>query len=276
MNAFTKAIIPNRCGRTTGRPTHPGLELKLAGVLLIAMCSMNSMRAADPPGPIQAPREFEFRKLKQATVRYLLFLPKGYDQSQDKRWPLMLFLHGAGERGSDITKVTVHGPPKIVESNPEFPFILVSPQCPEGEIWSSEILLGLLDEVTAQLKIDTNRVYLTGLSMGGYGTWDLGLGHPERFAAIVPICGGGQLISVLLAPGPKARALKSLGVWAFHGGKDPIVPTEESQRMVAILKKVGVEDVKLTVYPEARHDSWTQAYDDPKLYEWLLSHDRGK
>jgi predicted peptidase len=122
----------------------------------------------------------------------------------------------------------------------------------------------------------TNRIYLTGLSMGGYGTWDLGLTYPERFAAIAPICGGGQLITVNLSSRDKGPALKTLGVWAFHGGKDPVVPLEESQRMVAVLKKAGAQDVKLTVYPEARHDSWTETYKNPELYDWLLKHERGK
>jgi predicted peptidase len=159
-----------------------------------------------------------------------------------------------------------------VKTHPEFPFIVVSPQCPEGEIWSKELLLALLDEVVRTRAVDTNRVYLTGLSMGGYGTWNLGLSHPERFAAIVPICGGGEMISILLAHDEKA--LKSLGVWAFHGGKDPVVPVEESQRMVQLLKRRGVTDVKLTIYPEAGHDSWTEAYNDPELYKWLLAHQR--
>ncbi len=136
------------------------------------------------------------------------------------------------------------------------------------------MLLALLDDITAKYAVDTNRVYLTGLSMGGYGTWDLGLAYPERFAAIVPICGGGQLISVILPSREKGPALKTLGVWAFHGGKDPVVPLEESQRMVAALKKAGVQDVKLTVYPKAGHDSWTEAYNNPELYQWLLEHHR--
>jgi predicted peptidase len=138
------------------------------------------------------------------------------------------------------------------------------------------MLLALLDEIAAKYAVDTNRVYLTGLSMGGYGTWALGLTYPERFAAIVPICGGGQMIGVILSSRDKGAALKSLGVWAFHGGKDPVVPLEESQRMVDALKKAGVPDVKLTVYPEAGHDSWTETYKNPELYEWLLKHERRK
>ena len=245
--------------------------------LMLALGFTGAAQAAPGTGAAgsqtQTVNEFNFRKMQSASLKYLLFLPKGYDENATKRWPLMLFLHGAGERGNDIWKVATHGPPKVVAQDPDFPFVLVSPQCPDGQIWVPDVLLGLLDEVSSRLKVDTNRVYLTGLSMGGYGTWDLGLSHPERFAAIVPICGGGELIRVLLADGHK-NALKSLGVWAFHGGKDPTVPIEESQRMVAVLKKTGVEDVKLTVYPEAGHDSWTETYNNPEVYQWMLRHER--
>jgi predicted peptidase len=223
---------------------------------------------------VQTVHEFKFSKLHTATLKYLLFLPKGYNPNGTKHWPLMLFLHGAGERGNDIWKVTIHGPPKNVAQNPDFPFILVSPQCLEGEIWSSESLFGLLNKMMQDLRVDQERVYLTGLSMGGYGTWDLGLKHPESFAAIVPICGGGELIHLLLAQGDKKQAIQSLGIWAFHGAKDPSVPLDESQRMVDLLKKIGAKDARLTVYPEAGHDSWTETYKNPELYEWLLSHSR--
>lgn len=244
-------------------------------VMVAGILGVRAACAADTaPSLVQSSEEFSFQQTQKATVRYLLFKPKGYDNTSSKHWPLMLFLHGAGERGSNVWKVATHGPPKNVTQNPDFPFILVSPQCPDDEIWSNDILLGLLDDIIGRLKVDTRRVYLTGLSMGGYGTWDLGLRHPERFAAIVPICGGGELISILLAQGEKAKALKSIGVWAFHGAKDPIVPLEESQRLVDMLKKKGVQDVRLTVYPEAAHDAWTETYKNPELYEWLLHHQR--
>jgi len=161
-----------------------------------------------------------------------------------------------------------------LKRRPDFPFIVVSPQCPDGEIWSNETLLELLDEIIATHPVDTNRIYLTGLSMGGYGTWSLGLQAPERFAAIAPVCGGGEPIRVLLASPAKTKSLKSMGVWAFHGAKDPVVKVEESQRMVDALKKAGVRDVELTVYPEADHDSWTATYNNEKLYEWFLKHER--
>ena len=280
MEHKTLPVHRNRSNRA-GAVTSIIKAVSLKGTLLLTILltagpalMTSSGVAAEATTDMQKVKEFKYRKTTKADLKYLLFLPKDYQAHSQKRWPLIFFLHGAGERGSNVWKVAVHGPPKIVAKDPDFPFIVVSPQCPEGQIWSTEVLLGLLDKVEHQLNVDKGRVYLTGLSMGGYGSWDLGLRNPERFAAIVPICGGGQVITVLLAEGTKRDALRSLGVWAFHGGKDPVVPLEESQRMVNLLKKSGVQDVKLTVYPEAGHDSWTEAYNDPELYKWLLTHAR--
>ncbi len=197
------------------------------------------------------------------------------DPRDAKRWPLILFLHGSGERGTNIWRATIHGPTKFIEKHPEFPFILVTPQCPEGNKWSDDLLMGLLDSVTADYAVDTNRIYLTGLSMGGYGAWSLATTYPERFAAVAPICGGEGNIGVVLSmlDGVKGPALKKLPVWAFHGGKDNVVDVEESERMVKIFKKLGNEDVKLTIYPEATHNSWAVTYDNPELYEWFLQHE---
>ncbi len=220
----------------------------------------------------QEKKTFKGRSSKRLEMDYLLFLPHGYDQDKKKQWPLMLFLHGAGERGSNITKVTVHGPPKIVKERADFPFILVSPQCPAGGTWSDDALLGLLDEVIKKHRVDKSRIYLTGLSMGGYGSWSLGLKYPERFAAIAPICGGGDVLPILLPAPGKEATLKRLPVWVFHGAKDNLVPLAESERMVNALKRAGNENVKLTVYPEAGHDSWTETYNNQELYEWFLQH----
>ena len=231
--------------------------------------------AADPGSThVQIAKQFQFSKTVTAQLNYLLFLPKGYEANGKKHWPLLLFLHGAGERGTNVWKVATHGPPKLVAERSDFPFIVVSPQCPEEQIWSNEALLGLLDDVISNYAVDRSRIYLTGLSMGGYGTWSLGLAHPQRFAAIVPICGGGEMITVLLSSRERTQAFKTLGIWAFHGGKDPVVPLEESKRMIEAVKKAGVADAKLTVYPEAGHDSWTETYNNPELYDWLLKHRR--
>ena len=252
------------------------LSFVLGAALVWALPARLAAQTPLPPQQVQTAHQFTFQHTETATIRYLLVLPKGCDLKGEKRWPLILFLHGAGERGTDIWKVAVHGPPREVTTHPDFPFIVVAPQCPEGRIWSSDALLGLLDEIQKTCPVDGTRVYLTGLSMGGYGTWELGLSHPERFAAIAPICGGANLITPLLTSfePSKAAAAHSLAIWAFHGGKDPVVPLAESQRMVDWLKTHGMPDVKLTVYPDAQHDSWTETYKNPELYDWFLKHQR--
>jgi len=218
--------------------------------------------------------QLHWKIAQEGALKYLLYLPKDYSATNGQRWPLMLFLHGSGERGADVQRVAVHGPLKLAKMGTNFPFIIVAPQCPAGELWQNEPLLQLLDEVTKKLAVDTQRIYLTGLSMGGYGAWRLGLQHPEKFAALVPICGGGNAIDVILGPGDKGEAFKSLPVWAFHGAKDDVVPMDESERIVNGLKKAGLKEVKLTVYPEAKHDSWSATYSNPELYEWLATKHR--
>lgn len=194
------------------------------------------------------------------TANYLLYLPKDYDKS-DKSFPLVLFLHGAGERGTDIEKVKVHGLPRLVNEGKDFPFIVVSPQCPDLMLWNTDVLSSLLDEIEANYRVDKNRIYVTGLSMGGYGTWSLALAQPERFAAIAPVCGW--------ADTSKANTIAHLPIWVFHGAKDNVVPVKTSEDMVSALKNYGSE-VKFTVYPEANHDSWTETYNNDELYKWFL------
>ncbi|RLQ96626.1 carboxylesterase family protein [Falsibacillus albus] len=207
--------------------------------------------------------------LKNVKLNYLLHVPKDYETST-QTYPLVLFLHGAGERGSDIEIVKRNGPPKLAEDH-DFPFILVSPQCPlEVERYSNwllheEAVMALLDETISKFRIDESRIYLTGLSMGGYGTWEIGKKHADQFAAIAPICGGGSSDGM--------EALKDVPVWAFHGAKDDIVPIEESEQLVNELRQKG-GNIEFTVYPEAGHDSWTETYSNPKFFEWLLSHSK--
>lgn len=212
---------------------------------------------------------FEKTVTKTLKCGYLMFLPENYG-NEHQRWPLIVFLHGAGARGNDPQKVKRrHGPPKIVEKQKDFPFIVVSPQCPKDDFWSDrvEVLINLLDDIVARYKVDTERIYLTGLSMGGYGTWSLAYEYPERFAAIAPICGGGKRF---MAP-----KLKDIPIWVFHGAKDEAVPLEESERMVDAIRKHG-GNVKLTIYPNAGHDSWTQTYDNQQLYDWFLEHRKSR
>ena len=243
----------------------------LCFTLLLGLSACGTLNHSIAMKPGQTAQKFHLERKQVLAANYLLFLPVGYGADPAKRWPLILFLHGAGERGTNVWLVAKHGPPKIGAAATNFPFIVVSPQCPEGQIWSNDLLLALLDEIESKYAVDPHRVYLTGLSMGGFGTWSLGLSHPERFAAIAPMCGGGEFITPLLAD---KAALAALPVWAFHGAKDPVVPVEESERMVKLLKKSGVREVKLTVYPEAQHDCWTQSYANPELFDWFLQHAR--
>jgi predicted peptidase len=243
----------------------------LFGICAVVLLNFNALICAEESN-VQSTHSFEGVVSKKVAYRYLQFLPENYDQNQSKEWPLILFLHGAGERGDDLKKVKVHGPPKIVESRPEFPFVVISPQCPTGVVWDADALLAMLDEVTHRLRIDEKRIYVTGLSMGGFGTWNLIGKAPGRFAAAAPICGGGNTRDFIL---PESKeALQTLPVWVFHGGKDGVVIPEESKRLVEFFQKRFKSDIQLTIYPEAGHDSWTETYNNPKLYEWFLSHSR--
>jgi predicted peptidase len=227
-------------------------------------------RADSEIAPQHQAKSFRESVKQELQLEYLLALPKGYANGS-QRWPLILFLHGAGERGSDLAKVELHGPPKLIAAGQEIPAIVVSPQCPANEWWTDPTHLlaleRLLDELVEKYRVDEDRVYLTGLSMGGYGTWALAGRQPGRYAAAVPVCGGGSAL-------PAARALRNLPIWAFHGEADPVVPVTESQRLVDAIQRGGGTVAKLTVYPGVGHDSWTRAYEDPALWEWLFAQRR--
>lgn len=192
-------------------------------------------------------------------LRYLLQRPS----EADRPLPLVIFLHGAGERGDDLDLVTAHGPARQAAEGRDLPFLLAAPQCPADSWWSwqAEAVIALLDRLLAEEPVDPDRVYLTGLSMGGYGTWDIGGRFTERFAALVPICGGGPFWA--------ARRLASIPVWAFHNADDPVVPVSQTERMISALEEAGGRP-RSTISPTGGHDAWTAAYDDPQLYDWLL------
>jgi predicted peptidase len=217
----------------------------------------------------QQARSFKKRITRTVGLRYLLSLPDGYDPNGTRRWPLLLFLHGAGERGDDLELVKKHGIPKILEAGTvaDFPFIAISPQCPTDSWWNMQVdaLSALLDEMEKTLLVDSERIYVTGLSMGGFGTWALAIAEPHRFAAIAPVCGGGDPRGV--------RRIPHLPAWVFHGARDETVPLMRSAEMVEALARSGGY-ARFTVYPEAKHDSWTETYDNPEVYAWLLSHTR--
>lgn len=247
--------------------------MKLILASLFAVYAASGLLAQTTTNMIQSDT-LNWNASHSGQLNYLYYLPQDYEAGDTKHWPLMLFLHGAGERGNDIQRVTIHGPLKLVKQGRKFPFIIVAPQCAAGEIWKNDELLQLLKQVKQSFRVDETRVYLVGLSMGGYGTWKLATCYPEKFAAIVPISGGADLIDILLVNPEKADALKSLPVWAFHGAQDPVVPVTESESSVAMLKKIGATEVKLTIYPDATHDAWTRTFENPELYDWLLRHHR--
>ena len=232
---------------------------------LPALLALGCRSASPAPSPGQSAQSFEGTVTKKVGYRYLLYLPKAYGADPARRWPLLLFLHGSGERGADLAKVKAHGPPKFLDGRDDFPFVVVSPQCPDGERWQADALAALLDDVTRRLRIDPDRVSVTGMSMGGRGTWDLAMTYPGRFAAIAPVCGG--------ALPDRACRLKNVPVKAFHGAKDDVVPLAESETVVAAVRACG-GTAELVVHPEANHDSWSATYADATLWEWLLAQRR--
>jgi predicted peptidase len=227
-------------------------------------CCLASSVLAQPTnsGP-QLVKHFEAEVRVKVQYDYLLFLPEDYAKSR-KRWPLILFLHGSGESGTNLLKIKKLGPPKILDARPDFPFIVVSPQS-RGNGWNPDALNALLDDVIHNYRVDKDRVYLTGASMGGTGTWTLASAYPEKFAAIAPISSGGETGDV--------KKLARMPIWAFQGARDPTVKATRIEATVAAFRAAG-SDIKLTIYPDAAHDAWTKAYDTPELYQWFLEQKR--
>lgn len=215
------------------------------------------------PG-VQQEVEHSVAYLKEVPTDHLLYLPGGYGDTEEE-WPLILFLHGSGERGEDLEKVKLHGLPAELEKGRSLPAIVVSPQCPLETRWDVKALKLLLDDLLRRYRVDPDRVYLTGLSMGGFGTWALAAAYPDYFAALAPVCGGGDPET--------AKAMRHIPQWVFHGVDDEVVPIRRSEEMVEALEAAGAE-VRFTRYPDVGHDSWTATYAKPELYEWLLGQRR--
>ncbi len=193
-------------------------------------------------------------------MKYVLQLPEGYREGE--KYPTLLFLHGSGTRGEDIELLRSNCFFKLIKEHKDLPFVCIAPQCKKNS-WFDEFesLKAFVQFVTEQDFVDTKRLYLIGNSMGGYGSWELAMCCPEYFAAVVPICGGGMYWN--------AGRLKHLPIWAFHGEKDRVVFVEESRKMVDAVNKRG-GNARLTLYPEAEHDSWTETYKNRELMLWLL------
>ena len=200
---------------------------------------------------------------KSQTYNYLLHLPPNYRTGE--KWPAILYLHGMGGKGDYLTLLKAHGLPRLLEQNKYLPFIVISPQCPDGEEWSPVLLGRLLNEVSVEYEVDRDRIYLTGIGEGATAAWHLAAKEPDKFAAVAPVCGKGNPHEVC--------KLRDLPVWTFHGARDPIIPISETQSMVLALKLCG-GNVSFTIYPDADHDSWTATYSDPHFYEWLLQQSR--
>ena len=200
---------------------------------------------------------------------YLLFVPRDYQEGSTTLWPLILFLHGRGESGDNLNMVKRHGIPRVIEEAEDFPCITVSPQCPANTDWVALIgqLMSLLSSIIEEFQVDRRCIYLTGLSMGGRGTWALAVEYPEIFAALIPICGRVPDVDQFME---KVKVLKDVPIWVFHGAKDSTVPIENSESIVAALRAVQ-GNVSYTVYPDADHDFWTETYSNPELYRWMLS-----
>ena len=242
--------------------------LPFLGIAALCLALATEAALAQPagtPSSTAIPRQLAKKDQVMVPVSYLLHLPGGYRANNGTRWPLVLFLHGSGESGDDLEKVKKNGPPKLIDAGQDLPFIVVSPQA-KNSGWDVATLGALLDTVERQYRVDADRIYVTGLSMGGHGTWALAAAFPNRFAAIAPICGAGNPDT--------AASLRNLPVWAFHGALDTVVPPEGSANMVKALRAAGAKDVRFTLYDDADHDAWTRTYDDPKFWQWLAHQKR--
>lgn len=225
-----------------------------------------------------------FKNDKEETLGYQFLMPSAVAENRagDDKFPLVIFLHGAGERGTDLSKVLIHGVRTFAtdEMRKKHPCFVIAPQCPAEKKWvevdwsldshqmpetvsdSLRLTLDLVESLQKRFPIDSNRIYVTGLSMGGYGTWDLLQRYPDRFAAAAPVCGGGD-------PAFAKRCAK-VPVWAFHGAKDTAVKPERSRAMIAAIEAAGGKP-KYIEYPDVGHNSWVNAYGTPELYDWMFA-----
>lgn len=233
----------------------------IAAPLLTTACAQPS-RQAVPALPGQHPVTWQLPGLDEP-VRSWLYLPGAY--ASRAQWPLVVFMHGSGERGDDLDKVKAHGLPMLAARGVEFPFVLVSPQLPDGQRWQPAVLHALRAQLIASLRVDPARVLATGLSLGGMGAWDWASAHPDDLAAIAPVCGYGE-------PEDVCRA-RHVPVRAYHGDADPVVPIDLDRACVEALRACG-GTVDFVVYAGVGHDAWTRAYDDPTLVPWLMAQAR--
>lgn len=198
---------------------------------------------------------------------YYLYYPEDYESESEKKFPLLLFLHGGGESGDTLVAVKRNGPPKLIVEGKKFPFLILAPQNPHRRMWwNTRALVQLLDTIVENNRVDENRLYLTGLSRGGGAAWELAVQYPKKFAALAVVCG--------MAPAPYASWIdKKTAIWVFHGEKDESIPITESEEMVASLKSMGY-NVRFTKYQNVGHNAWVKAYNTEELYEWFMEQSR--
>lgn len=271
--------------------------MKRAVVVLLALLSCSFAHAQNPepeanpdpgrgPGP-EMDRLLETRTFSRndASLPYRLLKPEGYDKDGQNRYPLVVFLHGMGERGDDNKRQLINGVERFVlaPARKKYPCFLLVPQCPSDDTWSPlqdtksnpefeaepnrplGLVVDLIESLSREFRIDPDRLYLTGISMGGYGTWDMIARHPDRFAAAMPVCGGGDP--------SQAEKLARLPIWAFHGARDSVVPPERTRAMIAAIRKAGGRPIH-TEFDGAGHDSWTPTYRNQAVLDWLFAQRR--
>jgi predicted peptidase len=255
----------------------------------LLLCSLAQAQAPEPkPNLDKLLDKLTFTKDK-ASLPYRLLEPDGYDKNGNDRYPLVVFLHGGFGRGTDNRTQLRSGVDEFVKDaiRKKHPCFLAVPQCPPDKLWfkvsaadtkgnlplpksptePAALVLDLIETLCNEYRIDKDRIYLTGLSMGGYGTWDLISRRPELFAAAIPVCGGGDPA--------QAAQLAKLPIWAFHGDADPLVPVERGRDMIAAIKKAGGQP-KFTEYKGVSHDAWTQTYKNSEVLDWLFEQKKGK
>jgi predicted peptidase len=222
-------------------------------IVTALLFSLNSFCQSDVNG------KAKIEIVQKQELGYALHIPAN---SKDKK-PLLIFLHGSGENGSDVEKVKIHGPFKYLKNHNIDAYVL-APQCPEGQQWNLDILYELILKIQKENNIDTNRIYLTGLSSGGWGTYSLALQHPEMFAAVLPVSAFVDIIQL-----EEICKMEAIPTRIYHGLLDDVVPVDNDITIYKELKKCN-KDVELTIFNDAGHDCWTQVYDNPETYAWML------
>ena len=197
------------------------------------------------------------------TLRYYLYYPEAYAESDKDSFPLLLFLHGGGESGQDLEALKTNGPPKLLAEGKQFPFLVLAPQHPHPKKWwNIRAVMELLETVIEENRVDRDRIYLTGLSRGGSAAWELAVQYPDSFAAMMVVCG--------MTPVPYAHWIdKNMPIWVFHGALDAVIPIEHSEKMVARLKEMGYP-VRFTRYEDVAHNAWERAYTTEEVYSWFM------